>query len=247
MLTKPGLTWVSMFSMFSVISLIILLLILITKIPKVDLGKDERVENISAFKELFRNRYVPLYILGQFLYVGLEVGVATWLSQFLMEYRGIDPQTVGARTVALFWGGFTAGSLLTFVLLKIFDSRHILIAASGISALFFGLALFGPGAYSIAGFILLGFGISPMWPINYSLAMNSVPEHHGALSGLLVTSFVGGAVVPLIIGAIGDAAGLRAGMLIVFPCLVYIGTIGFWAKPLVTNKRLKDRKDRSHG
>jgi fucose permease len=75
--------------------------------------------------------------------------------------------------------------------------------------------------------------------------MNSVPEHHGALSGMLVTATVGGAAVPLLIGGVGDLLGLRSGMFILFGCLFYIGAIGFWAKPLVTNKRFRDKADAS--
>ena len=240
-ITRPGLSWVSMYSIFALVSLIMLVLIVFTRIPKVELSGEERIENASAFRSLLKNRQVWLFIIGQFLYVGLEVGIVTWISQFLLEYRGFDPHTTGAKTVAWFWGAFTVGNLIAILLLKLFDSRHVLIGASVIAAAALGIALFLPGTAAIAGFILLGVGISPLWPVIYSLALNSVPEHHGALSGMLVTATAGGAAVPLIIGGIGDLLGLRAGMFILFGCLIYIGTIGCWAKPLVSNKRFRDK------
>jgi fucose permease len=43
-----------------------------------------------------------------------------------------------------------------------------------------------------------------MWPIIVSLALNSVAEHHGAFSGILSTAVIGRAVVPVIIGRLGD-------------------------------------------
>ena len=48
-----------------------------------------------------------------------------------------------------------------------------------------------------------------MWSIIFSLALNSVSRHHGAFSGILCTGILGGAVVPLLVGALGDRIGLR--------------------------------------
>jgi hypothetical protein len=36
-----------------------------------------------------------------------------------------------------------------------------------------------------------------MYPIIFSLALNSVKEHHGSFSGILCTGIIGGAIVPL--------------------------------------------------
>lgn len=236
-ITQPGLSWVSMYSLFAGVSVIMLVLILVSRMPKIDLGEDERIESFAAFRILLRNQQVWMFIAGQFLYVGLEVGIVTWISQFLLEYRGFNPQITGAKTIAWFWGAFTSGSLLAILLLKLIDSRRILIVASVFAVAALCIALFAPGAAAVAGFILLGFGISPLWPIIYSLALNSVPEHHGAFSGLLVTATVGGAVVPLLIGTLGDIFELRTGMYLLFGCIIYITFIGFSAKPLVHNKR----------
>ena len=49
----------------------------------------------------------------------------------------------------------------------------------------------------------------------FSLALNSVPEHPGAFSGILCTGILGGAVVPLLVGVLGDHIGLRLAMLAV--------------------------------
>ncbi len=78
-----------------------------------------------------------------------------------------------------------------------------------------------------------------MWSIIISLGLNSVKEHHGSVSGILVTGIAGGAIVPLIVGGLGDVFGLRIGMLFLFVAMGYIFSIGFWAKPFVTNKTIK--------
>jgi fucose permease len=79
-----------------------------------------------------------------------------------------------------------------------------------------------------------------MYPIIFSLALNSITEHHGSFAGIIVTGIVGGAIFPFIVGGIGDIWGLQTGMSILFGSLAFIGSIGIWAKPLVSNKRVFD-------
>jgi MFS transporter, FHS family, L-fucose permease len=68
------------------------------------------------------------------------------------------------------------------------------------------------------------------------LALNSIKQHHGSLSGILITGIAGGAIVPLIIGGVGDLFGLRYGMLFLYVSFGYVFSIGIWAKPFVQNK-----------
>ena len=178
-------------------------------------------------------------------YVGTEQGVANWISQFLSTYHGYDPQTTGAQDVAYFWGLMTAGGVVGLLLLKIMDSRKVLIIFSILALVCLSLALFASAAISLVAFPLVGFFASVMYPIIFSLALNSVEEHHGSFSGIIVTGIIGGAIVPLIIGWLGDHLGLRIGMLFLYLTIGYILSIGFWAKPIITNKTIKlfDKKE----
>ena len=74
-----------------------------------------------------------------------------------------------------------------------------------------------------------------MWPILVSLSLNSVSEYHGAFAGILSTGIMGGAVVPVIIGHIGDAAGLRAGVAFLYLTFGIVLAVGFWARPMIRN------------
>jgi fucose permease len=80
-----------------------------------------------------------------------------------------------------------------------------------------------------------------MWSIIFSLALNSIDKHHGSFSGILCTGIIGGAIVPLIIGKLGDAIGLRYGMMFLYITLGYILSVGLWAKPLITNATIRKK------
>ncbi|APF18706.1 major facilitator superfamily MFS_1 [Caldithrix abyssi DSM 13497] len=242
-LTPPELPWVSLYWVFALVALIMVLVLYAARLPRVELKEDEKAGAWQTHKTLFKNKTVILFFLGIFAYVGTEQGVANWISKFLQTYHGFNPQTVGAHTVSLFWGLLTAGCVLGLLLLKLFDSRHILIAFTGAAMIALTFALFGPASVALFAFPAVGFFASVMWSIIFSLALNSLEKHHGSFSGILCTGIIGGAIVPLIIGWLGDHFGLRTGMLFLYLTLGYIFSIGFWANPLITNKTIGKKSE----
>jgi fucose permease len=233
------LEWASLYWVFALVVLAIIVVIWIIKFPKVELKEDEKIETGQAFRELLANKQVILFFIGIFAYVGTEQGIANWASKFLQTYHGVDPATIGADVISYFWGLLTVGCLLGLLLLKLFDSRKVLLAFTTGAIISLSFALFGPTSVSIYAFAITGFFLSVMWSIVFSLALNSVPAHHGSFSGILCTAILGGAIVPLLIGAIGEFSGLRFSMLLLFITLGYIFSIGIWSKPLITNKTFK--------
>src|SRR5512138_1560972 len=179
-LVRPGLSWVSVYWVFAVILLVMVAVIAAARFPVVVRKEDERAGAWATHKALFRNRTVLLFFLGIFAYVGTEQGVSFWISKFLKTYHGYDPQTVGAHRVALFWLLMTIGGILGLVLLKFLDSRKVLLGFTVAALVFLTLALFGPGPLALVMFPLMGFAASVMWPVIFSLALNSVESHHGS-------------------------------------------------------------------
>jgi len=238
-LVSPELKWVSLYWVFAFTCLVMIVVLAFIKFPKVELKADEKIDTGSSFKELVRNKNVTLYFMGIFAYVGTEQGIANWMSKFLQLYHGVDPATGGATAISYFWGLITVGCFVGLLLLKLFDSRSVLLvfALGGIITL--SIALFGTIQVALIAFPLTGFFLSIMWSIIFSLGMNSVPHHHGTFSGILCTGIVGGAVVPLIIGGIAELTGLRFAMMVLFITLGYILSIGVWARPLINNSTIK--------
>ncbi len=235
------LPWISMYWLFTVICLLMIGIILFSRFPKVELKTEEKPEAFRIYIQLFKKRVVLLFFVAMISYVGTEQGVANWISQFLATYHSYDAEKTGAETVAYFWGLMTAGGVLGLLLVKLMDSRRVLILFSILAILSLSAALFGRGHTALVAFPMVGFFASVMYPIIFSLALNSMNEHHGSFSGIIVTGIIGGAIVPLIIGWLGDQIGLRYGMCFLYLTLGYILSIGFWAKPIITNKTIRLR------
>jgi FHS family L-fucose permease-like MFS transporter len=240
----PALPWVSVYWIFAALITVMVAVLAVVRFPLVVRTEEERAGAWQTHKELFRNRTVVLFFFGIFAYVGTEQGVSYWISKFLQTYHGYDPQTVGAARVSLFWGLMTVGGLVGLVLLKLFDSRRVLVGFAAAAIVILSLALFGPGPLALVAFPLMGFAASVMWPIIFSLALNSVDRHHGSFSGILCTGIIGGALIPFVIGRLGDWFGLRQGMFFLYLTLAYILSIGIWARPLIANETIRRRKAR---
>ncbi|MDB2702677.1 MFS transporter [Flavobacteriaceae bacterium] len=247
-ITIPNFEWISLYWIFAIISLLMVLVLLMVKFPMVERKEDEKAGALATHLMLLKQPMVLLYFFAIFCYVGTEQGIANWISQFLSVYHDIDPQTQGAKTISNFWGMMTLGTLLGLVLLKFLDSRKVLIVTSVASIVALFIGLFGNSSQALIAFPAIGFFIATMWSIIISLALNSVAEAHGSFSGILVTGIVGGAVIPFIVGALGDVYGLRIGMVFLFSTLLFILSIGFWSKPLITNEtfRYSSRKMKSN-
>ena len=235
-ITLTNLRWVSLYWIFAVISFLMSITLIFTNFPEKKKTGRENKEKLNNYLTIIKNPIVILYFFGIFSYVGLEQGVANWISKFLEIYHSIDPQILGAKIISYFWGLMTLGTISGLFLLKLIDSRKILIFFTSASIISLLLAVFGPIKISLISFPLIGFFISIMWSIIISLALNSTSKDHGTFSGILVSGIIGGAVIPLIIGILADFIGLKFGMIVLLIPLLFILSIGFWSSPLVNNK-----------
>jgi fucose permease len=234
-LTAESFPWVSLYWLFAAIAGGMALILVFTRFPAVHHIMEERPGTFSIYKGLMRRPLIWLYFLGIFAYVGSEQGTANWMSQFLSYYHGIDPHTAGAHAVSWFWGLMTSGCFIGVLLLRVFDSRRLLIGAASGALITLTVALFGASPLSVVAFPLIGLFASVMWPIVISLSLNSVAEHHGSFTGILGTGIMGGAIVSAVIGRVGDQIGLRGGMALLYLTFGYVWSIGFWSKPLINN------------
>src|SRR5579885_1011104 len=233
--TPAGLSWASMYWIFAGCSLLMVLVLAAARFPRVQHTEEERAGSLEMYRSLAKKPIVWMYFAAMFAYTGSEQGTANWISSFLEKYHGYDPHTTGAAAVSWFWGLLTAGCVAGLLLLKIFDSRKVLIGGAVGALACLTAGLFGPAKISLLALPGIGLFASVLWPIVVSLALNSVAEYHGSFSGILNTGIIGAAVVPVVIWRIGDLGGLRTGMAFLYVTFGMVLSTGFWARPLIHN------------
>ncbi len=239
-LPRPGaLVWVDFYWAFVLGFVALLLLNHRLALPQVELKDEERMGGLQAYRELLARVDVWCYFLAIVAYVGTEQTLANWMSQFLSSQHGLSATAEGADAVGQFWGLMSLGCLLGLLLLKLMDSRRVLMLFVLAAMACVAVALYGSAALALMAFPAAGFCLSVMFSVIFSLALNSVPMHHGAFSGILCTGILGGAVLPMLVGQLAEVLGLRMAMNSVFITLAYILSVAFWARPLVPNETLR--------
>ncbi len=234
--------WSGLYWIFSFIFLLFFIIIAVVKMPKVEFTEGEKAGTFESYVYLLKKRQVLIYFFGIMSYVGTEQGLANWMSQFLYTYYKVDPLKSGAGIVGWFWGLMSVGCLVGLVILKLIDSRQVLKAASLLAVLSILLAIFGSKSLALVAFPFSGFCISVIFSIVFSLALNSENLYHGSYSGILCSGIFGGALVPFIIGMLGDLFTLRIAMLFLLLPLGYLIFIAIKAHPLINNKTIKVRE-----
>jgi len=233
--TGTGRPWQTLYLFFAALSLALLGLLWGSRFP--DPAPARAGEESVSHWRLLLNPIVLFYSLGIFCYVGGEVGTASWIVKFFERVHGLSADvsqvqaaslvrkvlpTLPALIVALFWGLQGTGRLISGAVLNRFGSRRILRLYSFLTVASLLAATFGSQTVTAVGFAACGFFTSVLFTLIFSGTINSFAENHGAISGLLCTACVGGAVVPPLVGLVGDHFGMTAAMMVPALCFGYV-------------------------
>ena len=231
--------WVLIYLSFLLLLALVSVIVYLVKLPSITFIEGEKFKFGSTFYDFLRERNSYIFFFGIFCYVGVEQGINNWVSQFLYQYHGLDPNVVGTEVISAFWGNLTVGTLVALILIKTVDGKVLLHIYSLASSVLILCALFGSLEVSVLSFKLMGFSISGIWSLVISLGLNSVTKNHGTFTGILLTGIIGGAIFPFLIAFISQISELRYGMLLIFLGLLYISYIGYYSKPIEKNSLLK--------
>jgi fucose permease len=144
-------------------------------------------------------------------YVAAEIGVSNWVVRFFDS----APLDVATGSLSLFWGGLTAGRLLSSAIADRFDPVAFAAGSVGLAAAALVGAVLAPSVpLSIALFTLGGVCFGPVYPMIMVVGGTLYPRRLAAVSGGLGgAAVVGGTLYPPLVGLISVQVGIGAGML----------------------------------
>ncbi len=182
-------------------------------------------------RSIWSYRHTVLGAIGIFLYVGVEVGLASIAVNYFKN-QGVDSAKTASFLVSLYWFGALVGRLLgSWVLTKI-KSGKLLGAFGFIAAALLALSMVTSGQTAIWTLVLCGFFNSIMFPNIFALGIAGLGPMTSKGSGLIMTAVVGGAVIPFLIGAAADKVGIQHAFVIPIFCYLFIAYYGIWgSKP----------------
>ncbi len=229
------------------------IVLLAVKIPEPILEAEEHAakhgksgESYSAFSF----RHFNLGILAIFLYMGIEVGVPTYVLQYLTTLPtatipglGIDPDIAGG-IVALYWflmligrliGGLVGGKVSSRDQITVVSALALVLILLGmflpqdIQVSFFGIEwekmelIEAPVPIGIVPLVLVGLCTSVMWGGIFNMAVEGLGRYTSIASGAFMTMVCGAGILIPLQGRLVDVFGnFQMSYIIVLLCAAYI-------------------------
>ena len=217
----------------------------------------------AMISEAVSSRWTLLGGGAIFLYVGAEVAIGTQMALFLnspavwansdaafsvpflgwvMNSDGVPGVSLeeAGRAVAFYWGGAMVGRAVGSLLLTRFRAAMLLALFATIACAMCLYVLVVGGVSG--GFVALSIGFfnSIMFPVIFTLTLERSTARAEATSGFLCTAIVGGAFLPLLVGAVSDASSYTFAFIVPAACYVVILAFGWAAGRAPAAPRLPD-------
>ena len=181
----------------------------------------ERGNDKNESKNAFSFRNLNLGALGIFFVVGIEIAIASFLTNYIADMRSIEVD-IANRYVAFYWGGMLGGRLIGAVLLRRIRPNLMLVVNAVISIALILVSINSSGNLAVWSLLVVGVFNSILFAIIFSLATSGLGSHITQASGILSTAISGGAVVVVIQGLLIDKTSWTTAFLIPVVCYLYI-------------------------
>ena len=213
---------------------------LFTKLPEIK-ESDSADAHTGFSLKVLRHSHVKWAVIAQFFYVGAQVGVGSFFIRYSKQVMELPE-----KQAAYWWGyiamvGFMAGRFAGTFLMKYIRPQRLLLFYALINILLLLLALNTSGKIAVYAVMAVPFFMSIMFPTIFALGIKELGEETKMASSLLVMSIVGGALAPLLMGAISDMTGsMQKAYIIPLLCFIavaWFGWQGYKIKPINVSSR----------
>ncbi len=223
--------WYYSFPIMGAITLISALWLIVTPIPR---EKDEISETPSFIDtiSLLKDKKILLLFFGIFFVVGVDVAT-NFISNKLMITRFNWSNEQASIAPQIYFISRTFGALLgAFLMTKIQEIKYFKINILLSIAVLFVLMFSQSKLINLISIGGIGFLISCVFPIIYSMAVQIRPTEANQISGLMITAVAGGGAITPIIGLATDMIGIVGGVIVILLSAIYLTYCAFGIKPV---------------
>jgi FHS family L-fucose permease-like MFS transporter len=184
--------------------------------------------NSRAAVKLWQQRHLILGVVAIFLYVGAEVAIGSFLVNYFSQPDiGAMPQKTAALYVSFYWGLAMVGRFVGSAILQKVRAGAMLGLVAIVAGLLVLTSMSTFGVVAMWSIIFVGLFNSVMFPSIFTLGIAGLGPLTGKGSGLLVAAIVGGAIVPVLEGALADRIGIHHAFILPVLCYIFIAFYGF--------------------
>jgi len=224
---------------------ILALALLKSGLPELNLNASDANAEIGApvasgpitTKALFAFPHLVLGVATLFVYVGVEVIAGDTIGLFGSSLGLANATTLTSYTMAFMVIGYVIGlmviprlmterqALLGSAVLGMILSIAVVFSSStstAVSSVLWGWTGIGLLPDTITFVALLGFANAIVWPAIWPLALKGLGELTAKGSALLIMGIAGGALLPLVYGALSSMVGNQNAYWMMLPCYLFI-------------------------
>jgi MFS transporter, FHS family, L-fucose permease len=202
---------------------LVLLAVLIAKsrLPKIETARC--LPGSAVGDSVWKHPNLIFGAIGILAYVGAEVSIGSFLVNYFgqPDIAGL-PAKIAAGYVSFYWGGAMVGRFVGAGLLRKIKTGRLLAACAVSSATLVTLSMLSTGHTAMWSMLAVGLFNSIMFPAIFSLGLAELGCLTGNGSGILNMAIVGGAILPLMQGAIADRIGIHHAFFVPVICYLYI-------------------------
>jgi FHS family L-fucose permease-like MFS transporter len=178
---------------------------------------------------LWKYRQLVFGAIGIFVYVGAEVSIGSFLINYFGQPEiGSLPEFAAAKYVTYYWGGAMVGRFIGSAILQKVKTGTVLAIAAITACALVCISMLTTGHVAMWSIIAVGLFNSIMFPSIFTLGIAELGPLTGDGSGMLVMAIVGGAILPVLQGAIADRIGIHHAFIIPAVCYLYILYYALW-------------------
>ncbi|HET6654716.1 MAG TPA: sugar MFS transporter [Gammaproteobacteria bacterium] len=212
----------------AIVLLALALVVFLFRLPAPGVEEGAVGQPRRKFREALRHRHLLFGVIGIFVYVGAEVSIGSFMINYLaLPEIGNLPESRAANFVALYWGGAMVGRFIGAAVLQKVDPRKLLGIFAGIAALLVLTTMLTTGFVAVWTIVAIGLFNSIMFPNIFTLGIEKMGALTGTASSLLIMAIVGGAIIPVLQGALADNIGVHHAFVLPLLCYLYIVFYGF--------------------
>jgi len=192
----------------------------------------------SVKASLWKYRQLVFGAIGIFVYVGAEVSIGSFLINYFGQPEiGSLPEFAAAKYVTYYWGGAMVGRFIGSAILQKVKTGTVLAIAAITACVLVCISMLTTGHAAMWSIIAVGLFNSIMFPSIFTLGIAELGPLTGDGSGMMVMAIEGGAILPLLQGALADRIGIHHAFIIPAICYIYILYYALWGSrptPVVT-------------
>ena len=207
--------------LIGVVLVLLAILIAASKLPKIESAQHHLGEDVHD--SVWRHPNLVFGAIGIFAYVGAEVAIGSFLVNYFSQpdIAGLAPRTA-AGYVSFYWGGAMIGRFIGSALLQRVNTSRLLAVFAVCAAALVATSMLTTGPVAMWSILAVGLFNSVMFPNIFTLGIAGLGPLTGDASGILNMAIVGGAVIPVLQGAIADHIGIHHAFFLPVICYLYI-------------------------